>query len=140
MFRALGFEVSTRWRVASESVTTATATIEMLDNVLTFTAEGVGPIHALDRALRGCLSSLYPALGTVVLSDYRVTVLETARGSAARVRVDIDWSSGRRKWNTSGTSRNVIEASWTAIADSVSYELEREVPVEELALDESWAV
>jgi 2-isopropylmalate synthase len=121
-------------------VTTATATIELCDNVLTFTAEGVGPIHALDRALRGCLSSLYPALGAVALTDYRVTVLEATHGSAARVRVDIDWSSGRRKWTTSGTSRNVIEASWTAIADSVSYELEREVPAEELVLDESWAV
>lgn len=143
-FHVLGFEVSTRHRARSESVTTATVTIDFHDNVLTFTSEGVGPINAMDRALRGCLSSLYPALDAIRLTDYRVKVLDRRQGTASRVRVAIDWCDGARRWTTAGVSRNVVEASWIALADSVRLELlrlaEQDQTIAELVTDESWAV
>lgn len=143
-FHILGFEVSTRYRARTESVVTATVTIDFHDNVLTFTSEGVGPINAMDRALRGCLSSLYPALDTIRLTDYRVKVLDRRQGTASRVRVAIDWCEGIRRWTTAGVSRNVVEASWIALADSVRLELlrlaEQDKTIGELVTDESWAV
>lgn len=143
-FHELGFEVSTRHRARGESLTTATVTIDLHDNVLTFTAEGVGPLNAMDRALRGCLGSLYPSLEAIRLADYRVKVLDRRQGTASRVRVTIDWHDGAHRWTTAGVSRNVIEASWMALADSVRLELlrlaEQDQNIAQLVTDESWAV
>jgi 2-isopropylmalate synthase len=87
------------------------------------TAEGHGPVGALDDALRKALTPLYPALHEISLEDYRVRVLDETHGTGATVRVLIDTSNGQREWTTVGVSDNVIEASWEALTDSLLYGL-----------------
>jgi 2-isopropylmalate synthase len=87
------------------------------------TAEGNGPVNALDTALRNALGDRYPALGPVHLTDYKVRVLDTARGTGAVTRVLVDSTNGDRTWTTIGVSENIIEASWQALYDSLVYGL-----------------
>ena len=87
------------------------------------TAEGNGQVNALDTALRAAISSRFPALGRVHLTDYKVRVLDTAKATGAVTRVLIDSTDGERSWSTIGVSENIIEASWQALYDSVVYGL-----------------
>ncbi|GMU78993.1 MAG: (R)-citramalate synthase [Acidimicrobiia bacterium] len=87
------------------------------------TAEGNGPVNALDGALRRALGSRFPALDRVHLTDYKVRVLDTAKGTGAVTRVLIDSTNGDRTWTTIGVSENIIEASWQAMYDSLVYGL-----------------
>jgi 2-isopropylmalate synthase len=87
------------------------------------TAEGNGPVNALDTALRTALGDRYPALSSVHLTDYKVRVLDTARGTGAVTRVLVDSTNGDRTWTTIGVSENIIEASWQALYDSLVYGL-----------------
>jgi 2-isopropylmalate synthase len=87
------------------------------------TAEGNGPVNALDSALRAALGDRFPALGSVHLTDYKVRVLDTARGTGAVTRVLVDSTNGDRSWTTIGVSENIIEASWQALYDSLVYGL-----------------
>jgi 2-isopropylmalate synthase len=86
-------------------------------------AEGEGPVNALDRALRKVLEQFYPALKRVHLTDYKVRVLDSAGATASKVRVLIESTDGNRSWTTIGVSRDIIEASWFALRDSIEYEL-----------------
>ena len=86
-------------------------------------AEGHGPVGALDDALRKALTNDYPELAHIELEDYRVRVLAEAHGTAAVVRVLIDSSNGERSWTTVGVSENIIEASWEALTDAYLYGL-----------------
>jgi 2-isopropylmalate synthase len=86
-------------------------------------AEGNGPVHALDRALRKALERFYPQIGRVRLTDYKVRVLNADAATAARVRVLIQSTDGVRTWGTVGVSENVVEASWQALVDSFEYVL-----------------
>ena len=88
-------------------------------------AKGNGPVHALDNALRKALYRFYPELKNVHLEDYKVRVLSGSAGTAAKVRVLIESSDGRDAWSTVGASENIIEASWEALVDSLSYKLIR---------------
>jgi 2-isopropylmalate synthase len=83
-------------------------------------AEGDGPVNALDTALRKALAAAYPRLAEMHLDDYKVRVINSTEGTAARVRVVIE---SRDHWTTVGVSENVIEASWLALVDSVEYKL-----------------
>jgi 2-isopropylmalate synthase len=87
------------------------------------TAEGNGPVNALDTALRAALGDRHPALASVHLTDYKVRVLDTARGTGAVTRVLVDSTNGDRSWTTIGVSENIIEASWQALYDSLVYGL-----------------
>jgi 2-isopropylmalate synthase len=87
------------------------------------TAEGNGPVNALDSALRDALGGRYPALDHVHLTDYKVRVLDTAKGTGAVTRVLVDSTNGDRTWTTIGVSENIIEASWQALFDSLVYGL-----------------
>ncbi len=89
------------------------------------TAEGNGPVNALDRAMREALVELFPALESVHLTDYKVRILEGVAGTDAVVRVLIGSSDGRRNWSTVGVHENVISASWTALEDALAYGLLR---------------
>lgn len=120
LFEVANYEVITR---ATNS--TANVTLKAQDNVLTASASGNGPVNALDVALRQCLSTLYPAIASVELTDYKVRVLDNKKGTAARVRVLIEWSDRKRSWATVGVSENVIEASWFALVDAMRLELMR---------------
>ncbi len=86
-------------------------------------AEGDGPVNALDTALRKALATAYPRLAEMHLADYKVRVINSAEGTAARVRVVIESRDANDVWTTVGVSENVIEASWLALVDSVEYKL-----------------
>ncbi len=86
-------------------------------------AEGHGPVGALDNALRKALANDYPELDEMSLEDYRVRVLDDTHGTGAVVRVLIDTSNGEREWTTVGVSENIIEASWEALTDAYLYGL-----------------
>ena len=87
------------------------------------TAEGNGPVNALDAALRGAIGPRFPALDHIHLTDYRVRVLDTGQGHSAVTRVLVDSTDGQATWTTIGVSENIIEASWQALYDSVVYGL-----------------
>ena len=85
--------------------------------------EGNGPVNALDTAVRNALGDRYPALASIALTDYKVRVLDTQKGTGAVTRVLIDSTDRHKVWTTIGVSENIIEASWQALADSVVYGL-----------------
>ena len=110
--------------VASEAVTTeATIKVHLDGERVIATAEGNGPVNALDTALRSALGDRHPALSHVHLTDYKVRVLDTAKGTGAVTRVLVDSTNGDRTWTTIGVSENIIEASWQALYDSLVYGL-----------------
>jgi 2-isopropylmalate synthase len=86
-------------------------------------AEGQGPVGALDNALRKALTNDYPQLDDMRLEDFRVRVLDRSVGTGATVRVLIDLSNGEREWTTVGVSENIIEASWDALVDGYTFGL-----------------
>lgn len=86
-------------------------------------AEGDGPVDALNDALRQALAGFFPEISEVVLTDYRVRILDPEEHTAAKTRVLIESTDGRRTWGTVGVSENIIEASWEALLDSVEYKL-----------------
>jgi len=124
-FEVEGYEVSTRAGGAAGSHTTATVTVRVSGEAHSATATGHGPFNALHLCLRKCLSKLYPQIADVRLTDYKVRVLDSRKGTAANVRVLIEWSDHRRSWSTAGVSDNVIEASWKALVDAIRLELMR---------------
>ncbi len=86
-------------------------------------AEGNGPVNALDKALRKALEVFYPVLSKVHLVDYKVRVLDGTSATAAKVRVLIESTDGLNNWSTVGVSKDIIEASWIALVDSIEYKL-----------------
>jgi len=109
------------------TVTEATIKVHVDGRRVIATAEGNGPVNALDGALRAAIGDaigeLYPALASVHLTDYKVRVLDTAKGTGAVTRVLVDSTNGDRSWTTIGVSENIIEASWQALYDSLVYGL-----------------
>jgi len=101
----------------------ATVKVSIDGNRIITTAEGNGPIHAIDGALRNALKSCYPGLSSIELTDFKVRVLNQKEGTAAMVRVLIESSDGEKTWGTIGVSENIIEASWQALEDSIIYGL-----------------
>jgi 2-isopropylmalate synthase len=89
------------------------------------TAEGNGPVNALDAALRQAILRCYPHLADIELVNYRVRILDEAHGTGAVTRVLLDASDGEESWGTTGVSENIIEASWEALVDSIEYGLLR---------------
>ncbi len=83
------------------------------------TAEGNGPVHALDRALRAAIGERYPHLRDIKLVNYKVRILDEWKATGATTRVLLDASDGRETWGAIGVHENVIEASWDALVDSL---------------------
>jgi 2-isopropylmalate synthase len=104
-------------------MTEATVKVHVGSERIVATAEGNGPVNALDGALRGAIGSRFPALSNIHLTDYRVRVLDTGRGTGAVTRVLVDTTDGQRTWTTIGVSENIIEASWQALYDSIVFGL-----------------
>jgi 2-isopropylmalate synthase len=88
-------------------------------------AEGEGPVHALDRAMRKALEPLYPSLRDVRLADYKVRILDPESATGAKTRVLIVGARDEERWSTIGVSQNIIEASAEALADSLELHLLR---------------
>jgi 2-isopropylmalate synthase len=106
-----------------EPVTEASIKLKIRGETEHVVAEGDGPVNALDTALRKALVPAFPTLSKMHLVDYKVRVINSTEGTAARVRVVIESSDDDAEWTTVGVSENVIEASWIALVDSVEYKL-----------------
>jgi 2-isopropylmalate synthase len=103
--------------------TEATVKVHVGAERVVATAEGNGPVNALDAALRRAIGPKFPVLDTIHLTDYRVRVLDTGKGTGAITRVLVDTTDGEAVWTTIGVSENIIEASWQALYDSVVFGL-----------------
>lgn len=104
-----------------ELLSEATVKVRVRGKVMHTAAEGNGPVNALDQALRKALFQFYPSVADIKLIDYKVRILEERSGTASIVRVLIESSDGQEQWRTVGSSSNIIEASWLALADSLEY-------------------
>ncbi|MGH2830111.1 MAG: citramalate synthase [Actinomycetota bacterium] len=122
-FRLESFRVLMEKREGGDVQTEATVKIWARGERHIATAEGNGPVNALDAAMRLALTRFYPALASIDLTDYKVRILDSHRHTAATTRVLLESTDGRREWSTIGVSPNIIEASWQALADSISYGL-----------------
>ena len=114
---------------ASEKIACSHAWVKVLvgDEYELAAAEGVGPVGALDSALRRALTRFFPNLAKVKLEDYKVRVIDGNDGTDAKVRVLIESTDGNRSWSTVGVSADIIEASRAALVDSIEYELIKEI-------------
>ena len=104
-----------------EVLAEATVKVRVGDQVVHTASEGDGPVNALDAALRKALTWFYPDVARVELTDYKVRILDESAGTESQVRVLIESGDGRHQWRTVGSSENIIEASWLALADSLEY-------------------
>ena len=125
-FELDGFRVITQKRGSNESSSEAVIKLRVDGKEEHTAAEGVGPVSALDRALRKSLGTFFPCIRDIRLTDYRVRVLNAKDATDARVRVLIETSDGQETWGTVGVSENIIEASWKALVDSITYKLKKE--------------
>jgi len=116
------YHVSMR-RDTRESICEATVRVRVGKTVHHEVAEGDGPVNALDGALRAALVKSFPQLKQVTLTDYKVRILNSDTGTAAKTRVLIQSSDGKREWGTVGVDENIIEASLQALVDSMEYAL-----------------
>ncbi len=121
-FSVDAYHVSMR-RDGPGSICEATVKVHVGNDAGHTVAEGDGPVNALDKALRTALIKFYPRLKEVVLTDYKVRILESSSGTGARTRVLIQSSDGKQDWGTVGVSENIIEASLQALVDSLEYAL-----------------
>jgi 2-isopropylmalate synthase len=90
-------------------------------------AEGDGPVHAFDKALRKALQPHFPLVKNIQLADYKVRILNSNSGTAAITRVLIDWHDGVRRWSTVGAGPNILEATWLALADGFEYAVAEQI-------------
>lgn len=122
-FQRIHYRVNVETDQANEPQTEATVKLKVNGRVEHVVAEGDGPVNALDTALRKALTPFYPNLEEMHLVDYKVRVINSDSGTAARVRVVIESRDADEVWSTVGVSENIIEASWLALVDSVEYKL-----------------
>ena len=101
----------------------ATVVIEKGDKSVKSEALGDGPVNAIDNAFRKALATFYPVIEEVHLDDYKVRIVDSKAGTAAKVRVFIEFSDGKKTWTTVGVSTNIIDASWLALKDAYEYKL-----------------
>ncbi len=121
-FELLEYHVSHRHRAGNE---TCEATVKLIVNgekVYTVD-EGDGPVNALDNALRKALTPNFPAIKSMRLEDYKVRIIDSGSGTAAKTRVLITSTDGQREWGTVGVSTNIIDASWEALVDAIECHL-----------------
>jgi len=121
-FNVETYHVSMR-RDRKESICEATVKVRVGQAIHHEVAEGDGPVNALDGALRAALAKSYPRLRHVSLTDYKVRIINGKTGTAAKTRVLIISTDGRREWGTVGVSENIIEASLEALVDSMEFAL-----------------
>ncbi len=121
LFQLEAWRVIVEQRADGEVATEATIKIWVDGERHVRTAEGNGPVHALDRALREALCAVHPHLADIELVNYKVRILDETKGSDAVTRVVVDASDGQEVWGTIGVSTNLIGASWRALVDSLEY-------------------
>ncbi len=121
LFRLESFRVITEKRADGRVETEATVKVWVGERRHVRTAEGHGPVNALDRALRAAITELHPHLADIELVNYKVRILDEHHGTDAVTRVLLDSTDGEREWGTIGVSENIIEASWEALVESLEY-------------------
>jgi 2-isopropylmalate synthase len=121
-FHLVNYTVTTGHRGRNDGAE-ATVKVRVGGDRVMAAAEGNGPVHALDGALRAALVQFYPQIANVRLADYKVRVVDNESGTNARVRVWIRATDGNRYWNTVGASPNIVSASAAALLDSLEYSL-----------------
>jgi 2-isopropylmalate synthase len=129
-FRLIEYRVMTGFQERLGNWAEATIKIAVGGRTIHAVAEGNGPVHALDAALRAALSPAYPHVAAIRLTDYRVRILDSESATAATTRVLIDSSDGARRWSTVGAGTDILAASWAALADSFEFGLSETVEVE----------
>ncbi len=105
------------------ATTEASLRLKIGDEPQLHNADGDGPVNALDEVLRRTLRKRFPELLHVKLDDYKVRIVDAGRGTAAKVRVRIDFTDGQKTWSTMAVHENIIEASWEALLDGYTYKL-----------------
>ena len=121
-FKVDGYETTTR-REGTSSVCRATVKVLVKGKEAHTVAEGDGPVNALDSALRAALVRFFPQVKKVLLTDYKVRILDSSSGTEAKTRVLIESTDGKNEWGTVGVDDNIIEASLQALVDSMEYAL-----------------
>jgi 2-isopropylmalate synthase len=123
-FQFIGFRVIVEKRKEDEEpISEATVKLRVNGVQEVSSAEGTGPINALDKAIKKALVKFYPELEEVNLYDYKVRILGEQKGTRAKTRVLVECGDHNSKWGTVGVSENIIEASWQALIDSIDYKL-----------------
>ncbi|MEI7815510.1 MAG: citramalate synthase, partial [Coriobacteriia bacterium] len=120
-FALESFRVIAEKREDGRVMTEATIKVTVEGHRYIATAEGNGPVNALDKALRIAIGRFYPALDGISLEDYKVRVLDEKKGTGAVTRVLIESGDGEKSWGTVGVSENIIEASWEALVDALEH-------------------
>jgi 2-isopropylmalate synthase len=126
MFQLKGFQVHCDIHQEEDNPSTkalATIKVRVGDKDLLEVAEGNGPVAALDGALRKALVKFYPEIAKFYLADYKVRILDSAAGTAAKTRVSIESSNGVESWTTAGVSTNILDASYQAVVEGIEYGL-----------------
>ncbi|HZL47656.1 MAG TPA: citramalate synthase [Solirubrobacteraceae bacterium] len=121
LFRLESWRVLVEQRADGHVETEATIKIWLGDERYVRTAEGNGPVNALDTALRDAIGEIHPHLRDIDLVNFKVRILDETKGTGAVTRVLIDASDGQEVWGSIGVSENVIAASWDALVDSLEY-------------------
>jgi 2-isopropylmalate synthase len=121
LFELETFRIITEKRAGGGTTTEATIKLSVKGQRVISTAEGNGPVNALDKALRQAIGPHYPELQEIHLSNYKVRILDEHRATAATTRVLIDSTDGKRVWGAVGVDENIIEASWQALVDGLEY-------------------
>ena len=124
-FTLESYRASVEHREDGSVVSEATVKVRVRGERVIATAEGNGPVNALDEALRQALVRHYPALLGFELADYKVRILEGSHGTGAVTRVLLETVDAGRDWTTVGVHENVVEASWHALVDALTYGLSR---------------
>lgn len=122
-FEVEAWRVITESRPGSEAVSEATVKLRAGGERAVVAGEGNGPVNALDHALRAAIGTLYPEIAKIELIDFKVRILDAAHGTDAVTRVLVEMTDGDASWETVGVGANVIEASWEALVDGVTYGL-----------------
>jgi 2-isopropylmalate synthase len=125
-FELVEFKVIVNEPCVNEVNSSVIIKVRVGDQEVLTVAEGDGPVNALDRAARKALERLYPAIGQIKLTDYKVRVLDSDKASAAKVRVLVESTDGHESWTTIGVSTDIINASWQALVDAMEYKLMRD--------------
>jgi 2-isopropylmalate synthase len=125
-FERISYHVAVGSDRGGAVVTEATVKLLVQGQVRHEVAEGDGPVNALDAALRKALNGSFPGLRDMRLVDYKVRVVNSEAGTAARIRVIIESADDSAVWGTVGVSENIIEASWLALVDALEYKLSKD--------------
>ena len=115
------FRVYSERRNSQNVVSEAVCKITVEENRFVTTGEGVGPVDALNKALKSALKNNYPDVDKIKLTDYKVRIIDSSDGTEAKTRVLVEFTDGEKIWSTIGVHENIINASWNALCDGFNY-------------------